>query len=171
MASDVQCHCMILLITNSSHGQECAATLLAATKIKTTLAPDMRAALALLKDQEFGAVVIDESLLEPSAKSIDVLLKHLGKAVPVFVNLAVSRMERVVRDIQAALRRSEQERAAVRTAVESELRSQLRGELTGILLWTQQALEVPALPSGAESKLKSVYEVADKMRARLGVAS
>ena len=162
---------MILLITNSSHGQECAATLLAATKIKTTLAPDIRTALARLKDEEFSAVVIDESLLEPSAKSIDMLVKHLGRAVPVFVNLAVSRMERMVRDIQAALRRAEQERAVVRSAVESELRSQLRGELTGILLWTQQALEVPSLPGGAQSKLRSVYEVADKMRARLGVAN
>ena len=162
---------MILLITNSSHGQECAATLLAATKIKTILAADIRSALARLRDQEFSAVVIDESLLEPSAKSIDMLVKHLGRAVPVFVNLAVSRMERVVRDIQAALRRAEQERSVARAAVESELRSQLRGELTGILLWTQQALEVPALPAGAQAKLKSVYEVADKMRERLGVAS
>ena len=45
----------------------------------------------------------------------------------------------------------------------------IKGELTGILLWTQQALETPALPSAAEAKLKSVYEVADKIRARLGV--
>jgi hypothetical protein len=89
----------------------------------------------------------------------------------VFVNLAVSRMERVVRDVQAALRRAEQERSLARTTVESELRSQLRGELTGILLWTQQALEMPALPAAAHSKLMSVYEMADKMRERLGVAS
>jgi hypothetical protein len=162
---------MILLITTSSHGQECAATLVAATRIKTELASDIRTALTRLRDQEFSAVVIDESLLEPSAKSIDMLVKHLNRAVPVFVNLAVSRMERVVRDVQAALRRAEQERSLARTAVESELRSQLRGELTGILLWTQQALEMPALPPAAHSKLKSVYEMADKMRERLGVAT
>ncbi len=162
---------MILLITNSSHGQESVAALLSATRIKTILAPDIRTALAHLRDQEFSAVVIDESMLEPSAKSIDMLVKHLGRAVPVFVNLAISRMERVVRDIQAALRRAEQERLVARHAVESELRSQLRGELTGILLWTQQALELPALPAAAESKLKSVYEVADKICERLGVAS
>ncbi|MGA1999005.1 MAG: hypothetical protein ABSG52_03345 [Terriglobales bacterium] len=162
---------MILLITNSTHGQECAAALLAATRIKTVLAPDIRTALASLRNQEFSAAVIDESLLEPSAKSIDMLVKHLGRAVPVFVNLAVSRMERVVRDIQAALQRAEKERSMARLAVEFDLRSELRGELTGILLWTQQALELPALPAAAESKLKSVYEVADRMRGRLGVAS
>ena len=31
---------------------------------------------------------------------------------------------------------------------------------------SQQALEVPSLPGGAQSKLRSVYEVADKMRAQ-----
>jgi hypothetical protein len=160
---------MILLITTSSNGQECAKALLAATRIKTELAHDMRTALIRLREQEFSAVVIDESLLEPSAKTIDMLVKHVGRAVPVFVNLAVSRMERVVRDVQAALRRAEQERSMARHAVESDLRSQLKGELTGILLWTQQALEVPALPSAAESKLKSVFEVAEKIRIRLGL--
>ena len=162
---------MILLITSSSHGQECAKALLAATHVKTELASDVRTALTRLREQEFSAVVIDESLLEPSAKSIDALVKHMGRAVPVFVNLAVSRMERVIRDVQAGLRRAEQERSLARTAVESDLRSQLRGELTGILLWTQQALETPSLPAAAEAKLKSVYDVADKMRLRLGVSS
>jgi CheY-like chemotaxis protein len=161
---------MILLITTSSNGQECVKALLAATRTKTELARDIRTALQRLREQEFSAVVIDESLLEPSAKTIDMLVKHVGRAVPVFINLAVSRMERVVRDVQAALRRAEQERSVARHAVESDLRSQLKGELTGILLWTQQALEVPALPSAAESKLKSVFDAADKIRSRLGVA-
>jgi DNA-binding NtrC family response regulator len=162
---------MILLITTSAFGQECVTALLAATRIKTELARDVRTALVRLREQEFTAVIIDESLLEPSAKTIDMLVKHLGRAAPIFVNLAVSRMERVVRDVQAALRRAEQERSLARSAAESELRSQLKGELTGILIWTQQALETPALPSAAESKLKSVYEMADKIRTRLGVAT
>jgi len=161
---------MILLITNSSNGQECAKALLAATRIQTEVAADVRTALGRLRDQEFTAIAIDESLVDPSSKSLDMLVKHAGRAVPVFVNLAVSRMQRVVRDMQAALRRVEQERSIARHAVESELRSELKGELTGILLWTQQALEDPALPSSAEAKLKSVFEAADKMRSRLGAA-
>ncbi len=161
---------MILLITTSARGQECAKALLAATRLKTEMVSDVRSALVRLGEQEFSAVVMDESLLEPSAKTIDLLVKHLGRAVPIFMNLAVSRMERVVRDVQAALRRAEQERSVARHVVESELRSQLKGELTGILLWTQQALETPALPSGAQSKLRSVYETAEKMRTQLGAA-
>ena len=165
------CGSMILLVTGSAHGQECAKALLAATRIKTELAPDIRTALNRLREDSFSAVVLDESLTEISGNQIETLLKQLNTAVPVFVNLAISRMERVSRDVVAALRRVEQERSIARKAVEWELRSQLKGELTGILLWTQQALSVPALPAAAETKLKSVYELADRMRTRLGAAA
>ena len=162
---------MILLITKSSHGQESAEALLAATRIKTELAPDIRTALARLRDQEFQAVIIDESLLEPSVKTVDTVVKYSGRAVPIYLNLAVSRLERVTRDVQAALRRAEQERQLARHAVEFDLRGQLRDELTGILLSTQHALETPALPSAAEARLKTVCDIADRIIERLGVAA
>jgi hypothetical protein len=80
-------------------------------------------------------------------------------------------MERVVRDVQGALQRAEQERRLARHAAEFDIGGQLRTELTGILLSTQQALETPALPAAAEAKLKTVFEMADRIRTRLGVAS
>ncbi len=160
---------MILLITSSDFGQNCAKALLASTRLKTEVVPDVRSALNRLREDSFSAVILDESLLDASAKQIDILLKHLGTAVPVFINLGISRTERVVRDVLLALRRVDQERVLARKAVEWELRSQLKGELTGILLWTQQAMSVPSLPAAAESKLKSVYELADRMRSRLEI--
>ncbi len=158
---------MNLLITSSPHAENCAKALLAATKVKTEVVPDVRSALNRLREASFSGVIIDDSLLEASGKQIDILLKHLGTAIPVFVNLAISRTDRVVRDVLAALQRVEQERALARKAAEWELRSELKGELTGILLWTQQAMAVPSLPAAAESKLKSVVELADRIRARL----
>ncbi len=163
----VQSAPMILLVTASVHGHDCAVSLLAGAKMKVQLAPDLRSALNHLRESEYSAVVIDESLAETSPAQLEVLIKHVGTAIPVFVNLAVSRTERVVRDVVASLRRVEQERTMARHAVEWELRSQLKGDLTGILLSAQQALAVPALPTAAESKLKSVCELADRMRARL----
>ncbi len=160
---------MILLITSSAHGQSCAKALLASTRIRTEVVPDVRSAMNRLREDNFSTVVLDESLLDASAKQIDILLKHLGTAVPVFVNLGISRTDRVVRDVLLALRRVEQERALARKAVEWELCSQLKGELTGILLWTQQAMDDPSLPAAAEGKLKSVVELAEKMRDRLRV--
>src|SRR5512146_462105 len=109
---------MILLITTSPQGQNCAKALLASTHVKTELVCDVRAAMNRLREEAFSAVILDESLLEPSAKQIDILLRHLGTALPVFVNLAISRTDRVVRDVLAALRRVEQERIQARKSVE-----------------------------------------------------
>ena len=162
---------MILLITSSSQGPDCARALLASTKVKTEVVPDVRSALNRLRENSFSAVVIDDSLLATSGKQIDILLKHLATAIPVFLNLAISRTDRVVRDVVAALQRVEQERALARKAVAWELRSELKGELTGILLWTQQAMAVPSLPPSAETKLKSVVELADRIRARLEITA
>jgi DNA-binding NtrC family response regulator len=103
---------MNLLITPSAHGQEYATAFLTATRIKTALVADVRTALHRLREDEFSAVVIDESLIDASSNQMEVFLKHLGTAVPVFVNLAVSRADRVSRDVVAALRRLEQERNA-----------------------------------------------------------
>src|SRR3954468_4656010 len=140
---------MILLITASANGPQCARELRTASHTKAELAPDIRTALALLREKEYVAVVLDDSLSNTSEAQIEVVLKHLGTAVPVFVNLGVSCCERVVREVLLALRRVDQEKAIARQSVQSELRSQLKGDLTGILLSAQQALDVPTLPGTA----------------------
>ena len=161
---------MILLVTTSANGPECARALNSVAHSKTVLAPDIRTALNHLRESEYTAVVLDESMSDSSGSQMEVLLKHLGAAVPVFVNLGVSRKDRIVRDVTTALRRVDQEKSFARRSVEWELRSQLKADLTGILLSAQQALSAPALPSVAEAKLKSVCELADRMRSRLSAA-
>lgn len=158
---------MILLVTASANGPECARALNSAAHSKTDLAVDLRTALNHLRESEYTAVVLDESMPDASGSQMEVLFKHLGTAVPVFVNLGVARRDRIVRDVTTALRRVDQEKSCARVSVEWELRSQLKADLTGILLSAQQALSVPALPSLAEAKLKSVCELADRMRVRL----
>lgn len=157
---------MILLITASAQAEECAQALHRATRRKVVISPGLRAAFTHLREEEFTTVVIDESLLEPRG-NLESLLKNLGAAAPVFVNLAISRAERVVRDVVAALRRVEQERYLARKAAEWELRGALKSELTGILLSTEQALAAPSLPAAVEAKLRSVHELAQRMRTRL----
>ena len=158
---------MILLVTASANGQECAKALFSSTRVKAEVVPDMHSALKCLRGHEYTAVVIDDSMADVSTTQMEVLLKHLGTAAPVFVNLGISGKERVVRDVSMALRRLEQEKNLARRSVEWELRSQLKGDLTGILLSAQQALELPALPGSAATKLKNVCELADRMRTRL----
>ena len=162
---------MILLITASANGPECVKALVSATHAKAEVARDLLTALQRLRESEYTAVVIDESMGEASSKQLEVVLKHLGAAVPVFVNLGISRNDRVVRDVVMALQRLEQEKALARRSVEWELRSQLKGDLTGILLSAQEALETPTLPGPAATKLKSVCELADRMRTRLSATT
>ena len=161
---------MVLLITDSASGAECARMLSSATHAKTEVAPDMRTALHRLREKEYRAVVLDDSMTATGSSQLDVLQKHLGMAVPVFVNFAISAKERVVRDVAMALRRVENEKQFARRSVEWELRSQLKADLTGILLSAQQALGTEGLPDQAEGKLKNVCELAERMRLRLTAA-
>ncbi len=160
---------MILLITGSKRGPQVARAIQSAAGERPELAHDVRSAVEQLRTRQYTAVVIDESLPELEDGKLDLLLKRVEPAMPVFVNLGVSRSERVVRDITTALRRAQQERAGAVTNVQAELRSQLRSELTSILLTTEQLLS-GHLPQSIAGKLKSMLEVAHRMRTRLGSA-
>ena len=52
-------------------------------------------------------------------------------------------------------------------AARRALRNELKAELTGILLSSQMALAIPAIPAGAQTKLRSVCALAEKMKQRL----
>jgi signal transduction histidine kinase len=158
---------MILLITPSLQGQECAAAIEMMAKEKVQLAATLKRAFALLRQGEFSIVVVDESLLDLNPGEGELLTRRMGTALPVYVNLGVSGTERVVRQVKAALRRQQEEHAAALRAAEALLRSELRSELTAILLSSEMALAEPSLPPPAEQKIKSVHAVAERMRLRL----
>ena len=158
---------MILLITSSSRGQDCAEALEKAVGEQVELSINLKRANALLRGGEYSAVVLDEPLVETEPEAIDVLLHNAGLAIPVYVNLAISGMDRLVRDVKKTIRRQEEERLIAMRAAESLLRSEIRGAVTGILLSTELALNVPDLPEEAESKLRSVCNLAGQIRTRL----
>ena len=67
---------MILLITPSARGQECAQALLASTNLQTDLAPTLQAALGKLREQEYAAVVVDQFLMEVEPDEGEQMLQH-----------------------------------------------------------------------------------------------
>jgi DNA-binding NtrC family response regulator len=160
---------MILLITASEQGPELARAIQNSGGEKTEVANNMRTAIEQLRQREFSAVVVDESLMELADGKLEVLLNRVEPAMPVFINLGVSRADRVVRDVLTALRRAGQERAAAFHVAQSELRGQLRSELTAILLTSEQLLSA-RLPGPLEGKVRSMLEVAQRMRTRLDPA-
>ena len=161
---------MILLVTTSSRGKECAAALERGTGHKVYVASALPQAVSKLQAAEYDGVAIDQSLLEVDFRALDTLMNHAGIAIPIYVNLAIHSAERVVREVQVALKRAEKERLMAMHTAERVLRNQLRGEVTGILLNSELALRQESVPPEIAEKLRSVRELAEKMRSSLKIA-
>jgi len=87
------------------------------------------------------------------------------------VNLAISGMERLVREVRAALHRRQREEVRARYAAIGRLHSELNDTVTALLLSSELALEASGLPPAASEKLQSVHELVEKLRRQLVSAS
>ena len=162
---------MILLITHSAKAEECAGALQAATNEPAQTAPSLRQAVSQLREHEFSAVVIDQSTLDAEPDEGEMLLQHIGTATPVYVNFAISGIERVVREVRVALCRRKREVVMARQSAEGALRSELKGTVTALLLSCELALQVPNLPKAAEAKLQAAHDLARELRTKIGLGA
>jgi hypothetical protein len=105
--------------------------------------------------------------VEVEPDECDQLLQHLGGATPVYVNFAISGIDRVVRDTKTALARRAREESVARHSAEQAIWSELREDVTAMLLSCDLALAVPGLPISAMEKLRSVPELACHLRTKL----
>ena len=159
---------MILLITPSARGLECAASLKADTGNETHWAESLQQAMVQLREQSYTAVVIDQFLLENDPSESDLVLDHLGTAFPVYLNFAVSGMERLLREVRSALHRRKREETQARRSVEEQFRSEMCESLTVMLLSCELAMSVPNVPTPAAEKIRTIDNLAREMRLRLG---
>jgi len=83
------------------------------------------------------------------------------------VNLGISGMERLVREVRAAVQRRQHEEVRARQAAIGKLQSEMNGTVTALLLSSELALETPGLPPAAAEKLKSVHELVKRLRKQL----
>ncbi len=158
-----------MLITCSSTGGECRATLQLGTGERVRLVESLGAAAACLREQHYAVVVIDQDLARSNPDGESALLHACGMAFPVYVNLAISGPERVLAEVRGALRRRQAERLAAMRIASSELRDGLKGAVTGILLSSELAMSVPELPLSAHVKIKFVHDLAQGIRRQLEV--
>ena len=158
---------MILLITPSGRGQECGKALEEATSQPVHVAESLRQAVIRLRAEEYSAVVIDQCLLELEPDQSEMVLQHIGTAIPVHINFAISGIERVVRELRAALHRRKREELVARQAAEQVLCSELKDAVTAMLLSCELALQVPNLPVPAAEKIRTVHQLARELRTRL----
>jgi hypothetical protein len=161
---------MILLVTPSERATECASALHGATGEEIAVAESLVRAVSLLRAENYTAAVFDQYLLETEPREAEIMLEHLGTAIPVQVNLGISGMERLVREVRAAVQRREREEMQARHAATGKLHSELNGTVTALLLSTELALETTELPLSAAEKLTSVLELVKKLRRQLEIS-
>ncbi len=158
---------MILFVTPSERATECAAALREATGEEIAVAESLARASTLLRAECYLAVVLDQYLLEAEPHQAETTLEHLGTAILVQVNLAISGRERLVREVRAAVQRRQREEARARKAALAKLHSELNGTVTALLLSSELALGTSNLPAGAAEKFQSVHALVKKLRTQL----
>jgi hypothetical protein len=159
---------MILLITPSARGLECAATLKEATGAETHWAENLQQALLRLREQSYSVVVLDQFLLENEPAESDHVLDLLGTSFPVYLNFAVSGMQRLLREVRSALQRRQREENQARRSVEQQIQGEVFESITTMLLSCELAMAVPGIPAPAVEKIRLIDNLARDIRVRLG---
>src|ERR1700733_179728 len=159
---------MILLITPSARGLECAATLKEATGDETHWAENLPQALLRLREQSYSVVVLDQFLLENEPAESDHVLDLLGTSFPVYLNFAVSGMQRLLREVRSALQRRQREETQARRSVEQQIQGEVFESITTMLLSCELAMAVPGIPAPAVEKIRLIDNLARDIRVRLG---
>jgi len=161
---------MILIITASGKGDQCANTIRERLGEAAHIATTPRKAISQLRTQEYTAVLVDQLFLEAEPSESDIVLEHLGMAVPVYVNFGVNGLDRVVRELGAALQRRKQEVRVARSGAQENFRNELADTVTGLLLSCEMALRTPNLEVTALNKIKTAYDLACQLREKLEIA-
>jgi hypothetical protein len=158
---------MLLVITPSAKALGSVQAIQQITSEETHVAATSSQALARLRAQEYVAVLIDQAFMETEPVESDMVLEHIGTAVPVHVNFAINGMDRVARELRAAIQRNKRQILMVQQEVQQALRNELKGTMTALLLSCEMALQVPDLQSEATNRMRSVHELAREMSLKL----
>ncbi len=158
---------MILLVTPSGRASECAVALHEAMGEEVTVAETLARATTFLRAEDYLAVVLDQYVLETESDAAGIMFAHSGTAVTVQVNLAITGIARLVREVRAAMQRRQHEESKARQTAIGRLQSELNDTVTALLLSSELVLETPGLPAMAAEKLRSLYELVKKLRAQI----
>jgi hypothetical protein len=162
---------MILLITPSSRAEECAIALQQAIQHPVQISQTIEQASLLLRENEYLSVVLDQLVLEVEPDEGDVLHTHLGSAIPVYVNFAINSKQRIVHEVQAAMRRRLADERVARLSAQQALRNELNETVNAMLLSCDLLASSSTLPEPAKQKLRGVQELASHLQVQLGAVS
>ena len=157
----------LLIVTGIEGAQNCAEVVSKQLGMKVEIAKCRRAALNVLRDREFAAIVVDESLAECDPAGADAIWQRSGLAIPMQVNFAISGTARIIRDIRAALNRREKEQAVACVAARKGIENELKQTINGLLLQSQLALSQTDATTTLAERLRVVADLAGTLRQQL----
>jgi hypothetical protein len=157
----------ILMVTGIEGARNCADQVSAQLGMRVDVACGRKDALAALRQSEFLAVVVDETLAECDPAAAEKICEHAGLAIPLQVNFALSGAARLIREIRAALYRREREQTVARKAAAAAIEAELKTTLAGLLLHSQLALSRNEVPAAVAERLRVVADLAGSLRQQL----
>lgn len=157
----------ILFVTGIEGARNCADAISKLLDIEVVVAEGRRSALAVLRQREFAAVVVDETLATCDPAAAEAIWDRSGLAIPIQINFAVSGTARLVREIRAALNRRQREQELARRAAAAAVESELKSTLAGLLLQSQLALSGSDAASPVAERLRMVAALAGDLRRQL----
>jgi hypothetical protein len=157
---------MILVVTPHLAADQCE-EIHRATNEKVILTESLREAVALLRIETYLAVVLDQYVVETEPQELETVMRQLGTAIPLQVNLAVSGLSRLIREVRLAVQRRHHEAAAARRAALHMLQCELNGTVTALLLCCELALSHPGLSLVAVENIESAHNLVKKLRGQM----
>lgn len=158
---------VILLVTPIPAARDCCVRLQQATEEPVVTAQNFLEALARLRTASYTLVVFDRHLAEAEPNELETVFAHLGDAVLLEINFVLTGIDRLVREVQSALKRREHNQAAIHAAAARALQNEFAENLTALLLDCELAVNIRDLPPAAVSKLASIQETAERLRKQL----
>jgi hypothetical protein len=157
----------VLLVSAVEAAQACAAEIGQTMDCDVDIAESRKSAIAMLRRQDFSAVVVDDALAEGDIHGADQLWSAAGLAVPIQVNFAISSCGRVVRDLRAALYRRQLDEKRARTAAETNLQADIGSSLTGIVLELDLLRSGADIPPEFRDRLTQLTDLTTELRRKL----
>jgi signal transduction histidine kinase len=161
----------ILLVTGVEGARNCADVIQKQLEMDVEIADGRKAALGLLRQREFAAVVVDETVAGCDPAAAEAIWERSGLAIPLQINFAVSGAARLIREIRAALHRREREQMLARKAAAAAVELELKTTVAGLLLQSQLALSSSEPASPVAEKLRMVASLAGDLRRQLSAAA
>ena len=157
----------ILLVTGIEGARNCADVIAKQLEMVVEVADGRKAALGLLRQREFAAVVVDETVAGCDPAAAEAIWERAGLAIPLQINFAVSGAARLIREIRAALHRREREQMLARKAAAAAVEQELKTTVAGLLLQSQLALSSTEPASPMAEKLRLLATLAGDLRRQL----